>query len=582
MVANFANTNVISLDLETTGLNPLDSRIIVCQIGFGDHEYVIDTRKVDITPILPFLASNKWLKIIFGAKFETKFFLHYHDTQINNTFDCFLAERIIYPDNLWNNSFEDLAKKYLDVTLDKKVRKSFLTTKGDFTDRQKKYAAEDVQYLFPLWEKQKKLLEEKGQVKISELEFPVATVVADMELTGVPINVEKWRGKIINYNKELEESRQRMFGILFDDNNILDEQLGMFERAAINIQSQPKMLDALQKLGLDIDKTDERTLERHKHPAAQELLKYRKLQKIISAYGDSIIAKVHPFSGRIHADFKQLGTETGRFSCKEPNLQQMPEEFRECFTGDGDYLIVGADYSQIELRILAEISGDKALSAAFISGFDVHSATAALMFNIPLSDVSKEQRFAAKTINFGIMYGMGIPKLMDSLNVENNKNKQPLVNIRQVQAIQYRYKQAYRQATDWLESAGKRAIREGVSETMYGRKRYYERPQSSLDRKAYERQLAGIERQGANSPIQGTSADITKLAMIDLYANLKDYGFRAHIIIQIHDEIVLLAHKTQVETIKNLVVESMMTSAQRILTHVPIKVDSYIADSWKK
>ncbi len=583
MVADFDRYDTVSIDLETTGLNPIDSRILLCQIGFGQHEYVIDCRKVSLDPILPFLTSFKWKKLIFNAKFEEKFFLYNYKIEFKNTFDCFLAERVLYPDNMWGNSFEDLAKKYLDVELDKKVRQSFLAVgNGSFTERQIKYAAEDVQYLFPVYELQKTALEEKQLTKVAELEFPVANVVASMELTGVPIDVPKWRSKIIKYNGELEESRQKLFKILFDDNSILDEQLGMFERAGVNIKSQPQMLGALNKLGIDVDQTDERTLEKIKHPAAQELLAYRKIQKIISAYGESILEKIHPFTGRIHADFKQLGTETGRFSCKVPNLQQMPEEFRECFIGGNDYLIVGADYSQIELRILAEISGDPALTSAFVSGFDVHSATAALMFNVPLDTVTKEQRFAAKTINFGIMYGMGVNKLMDSLNVEAKKNGQKTMNIRQVQSLHYRYKQAYRKATDWLESAGKRAIREGVSETMYGRKRYYERPVSSVDHDAFTKKMKGIERQGANSPIQGTSADITKLAMIDLHSTLTEYGYPANIIIQIHDEIVVLAHKSQAENVKECVVDSMMASAKRILTTVPVQVDSYVANAWKK
>jgi DNA polymerase-1 len=302
----------------------------------------------------------------------------------------------------------------------------------------------------------------------------------------------------------------------------------------------------------------------------------------MDAYGENIIEKIHPFTGRIHADFKQLGTETGRFSCKDPNLQQMPKAFRECFISGEGYVFVGADYSQIELRILADVSGDDALSAAFKSGADVHVATAASMFNIPYADVTEEQRFAAKTLNFGIMYGMGVGKLMDSLNVEAEKTGQPKVNIRQVQAILIRYKKTYRKATMWLESAGRKALREGVSETMYGRKRFYTRPISSLDRELYDKTLKGIERQGANSPIQGTCADITKIAMLSLYNNLKEYGYRGNIVLQVHDEIVVLAHKTQAEPIKELVVESMMVAAESILKNIPIKVDAYISEIWKK
>lgn len=582
MVAQFDNFDTVGLDLETTGLSPIDSRILLCQIGFGEIEYVINVLKVSLDPLLPFLVSNKWKKLIFNEKFEAAFFLYKYGIPINNTFDCFLAEKVLRPDSL-NNSFEDVAMRYLGVQLDKKVRKSFIGKKtAGFSEKQIKYAAEDVQYLFPLYEQQKAKLAEDNLTEVAELEFSVAPVVASMEITGVPVDAAKWRDKIRHYEKELADSREHMFEILFDDNNVLDEQMGLFERDALNLRSQPQLLKALQKIGLDIESTDEREISLVDHPAAKELLHYRGVQKIISAYGYSLLEKIHPFTGRLHAEFQQLGTETGRFSCKNPNLQQMPKEFRECFISGDDYDFVGADYSQIELRILAQASRDPLLMAAFNSGHDVHSATAASMFNIPLASVTPEQRFAAKTLNFGMMYGMGVNKLMDSLNTEALKTGSPTLNIRQVQSIHFKYKQAYKKATDWLERAGQRAIRQGVSETLYGRKRTYRRPASSLDRKQYERQLKGIHRQGANSPIQGTSADITKLAMVNLHNELEDFGFKGKIVLQVHDEIVVLAHKKQSEAIKSLVVESMTRSARQLLTEVPVVVDTYINEIWKK
>lgn len=583
MVADFENFDTFAIDLETTGLNPVDSRILLCQIGFGDKDYVIDARKVDLAPLLPFLQSKRWKKLLFNAKFENTFFQHFYQTELFNVFDCFLAERVIYPDNKWGNSFEDLALKYLNVQLDKAVRKSFPKVRnGEFSERQKKYAAEDVQYLFPLWREQAKLLEEKKLSRVAELEFELASVTASMELTGVQIDVPRWRGKVKEYENRKEESRQRMFSILFDDNNVMDEQMGMFERSPINLKSQPKLLDALRKIGLDIDNTDERTISQIDHPAARELLVYRKAQKVIDAYGESVLEKIHPFTGKIHAEFQQLGTETGRYSCKHPNLQQMPKEFRECFIAGKNYVFVGADYSQIELRILAEISNDPKLVAAFKSGHDVHKSTASFMFNVPQDSVTEDQRFQAKTLNFGIMYGMGPPKLMDTLNTEAERNGQPKINVRQAQAILNRYKATYRRATNWLDQVGTRALREGYAETLYGRKRFFNRPKDNLDENSYKKQISAISRQGANTPIQGTSADITKLAMLNLHRELKDFGFRGKIVLTVHDEIVVLAHKTQAESIKELVTDSMTRSAEQIIKSVPIKVDPYIAEIWKK
>jgi DNA polymerase I-like protein with 3'-5' exonuclease and polymerase domains len=356
----------------------------------------------------------------------------------------------------------------------------------------------------------------------------------------------------------------------------------MFERRAINLDSPKQIKEALLKLGIDVDSTNEREISLLNHPVATELLNYRGLQKILSSYGKSFLDKVHPFTGRIHSDFQQLGTETGRFSCKDPNLQQMPAEFRECISSS-DHLIVGADYANIELRILAEISGDSALTHAFASGVDPHKSTASLMFNVPIDSVSKEQRFIAKTINFGISYGMGTKKLMDMLNAEAYKNKMPSLKFPQVQDIMNRYHKTYGKATRWLFDAGNLAFRRGYSETLYGRKRFYIRPDpNAMPEKEYDNQVAAIKRKGANSVIQGTNADITKIAMIDLHHDLYDAGFKANIIIQVHDEVVVLARKDQAEAVKIVVQDSMNRSATKIIKNVPIKTDAYIAEGWKK
>ena len=372
-----------------------------------------------------------------------------------------------------------------------------------------------------------------------------------------------------------------MLDILYGSGKI-DEQIGLFERGGINISSPKQMKEAFNKLGIDVDNTNEREIALIDHPAAVELLNYRGLDKILTSYGGSFLDKIHPFTGRIHADFKQLGTETGRFSCREPNLQQMPEEFRECVLLD-DWVIVGADYSQIELRILAELSGDKNFIEAFTSGEDLHKSTAALMFGIPLDSVTKEQRFMAKSINFGIAYGMGPGKLMDTINSEAHRTGGKMHTFPEVIVMFERYKHTYKQVNNWLQQAANKAFMTLESETMYGRKRFYNRPdQNTLEPKEYDRQVGAIKRRGSNSPIQGTNADITKLAMLNVHNNLEEGGYRAKIIIQVHDEIVVLAHKRQAEQVKEVVLSSMIESAEKILKKVPVRADAYINSFWRK
>lgn len=544
-------------------------------------EYVIDVSSVSLGPLLPYLEQPRWRKVIQNSKFERRFFLNKYGIPINNVFDTQIAEQLLRPDG-FGFGLDDLAKKYLGRTMDKMIRKQFFERKKFvLTEEQVKYAAEDVEVLLPIMEQQKDQLEKHGMMQLAEMEFALAQVVASMEEEGTPIDKDKWVSKIRAYEIEHEVSRLKMLDILYGSGKI-DEQMGLFERGGINISSPKQLLEAFQKIGIDVEKTNEREISMIDHPAAVELLNYRGLDKILTAYGASFLDKIHPFTGRIHADFRQMGTETGRFACREPNLQQMPEEFRECVTLD-DWVIVGADYSQIELRILAELSGDKNFIAAFASGADLHKSTASLMFGIPIDSVTKEQRFIAKSINFGIAYGMGPGKLMDTINTEAHKTGGKQHTFPEVIQMFERYKASYKEANRWLQEASNKAWMNLESTTMYNRKRFYNRPDpEALSEKDYSAQVGGIKRKGANSPIQGTNADITKLAMLNVHNNLEEGGYRGKIIIQVHDEIVVLAHKRQAEEIKKVVVDSMVESAGLLLKKVPIKADAYTHPFWKK
>ena len=578
MVAAFSNYDTFGCDTETTGLSPLDSRLLLMQISFIDRSYVINAG-LDLSPLMPFFSSNKWLKIFHNAKFDTKFILYNYKVKTHNIFDTQIAEQLILSEpGFTSTSLKTLALKYLGITLDKDIRQSFIDMKpGEmFTDEQLGYAAQDSDVLFGIMAKQKEKIEEYGLGKVAALEFELAPVVGAMELTGVPVDTEKWKNIIEVYRGKHEESRLKMHDELFNDGKI-DEQMGLFVRDAINLNSPKQMVEAFQKIGIDTDKTDERTISLINHPAAQELLRYRELQKIMTSYGSSFLDKIHPFTGRIHADYQQMGTATGRFACKNPNLQQMPGEFRECVSEKG-YQIVVADYANIELRILAELSGDEALTSAFLSGEDPHKGTAALMFDIPIDTVTKDQRFIAKTINFGICYGMGPNKLMDMLN--KGKTGKEVLGFQKVSGMMKRYKVTYAKANQWLQDAGNLAYRRSYSETMLGRRRWYERP--SNNEPDWEGQVASVKRQGANSPIQGTNADITKLAMLNLYHDLETYGIDADIILQVHDEIGVLAHNRDAKAVQEIVETSMMESAQTLLKNVPVKVDCFVSDIWKK
>ena len=442
---------------------------------------------------------------------------------------------------------------------------------------------------------QVKELAAKKLTHIAELEFEVVNSVAAMELAGVPIDKQKWLSTISDYAKEHEESRRKVISILFDQpEDKFEQQLGLFGEDSASyptgvkysskfINSPDQLKEAFSRLGIDLDSTEEEVLALINHPAAEELLVYRGLQKLMTSYGErSILDKIHPFTGKIHPEWKQIGTETGRFSCKEPNMQQIPEKLRACVGGLEDWVVLGSDFSQMELRILAQESKDPILMDAFQTGKDIHTATACTMFNLTPDKVTKEQRYTAKTLNFGITYGMGVTKFENMMNAEAKKEGYAKLTTEQAYALIDRYKETYKVASRYLEQQGLFALREGFVSTRFGRKRFFKPPNTTLPPKRYKAQVGAIKRAGANMGIQGCNADITKIAMAKIYDELREYGYRANIILQVHDEIGVLAHKSQAETIQPIITNAMIQAGQRIIPDIPVKVDSYISDYWAK
>ena len=568
----------------------------MCQFGFPDDtQFVIDTRNLELKSVLRYLESNKWKKLFFNGKFEGTFFYHYFDTPINNVFDAQVVERIINPSSLGDVSLEDVVMKYCDVKLDKETRKSFYGGQaGPFTEKQINYGADDVKYLFSIYEQQSAVLKEKQSEHIADLENALVTVVALMEVVGVPVDANKWKEILKDYIIEHEESRQRLLAILLDkpeeDFQPVGTQQTLFGGeettllpTSLNLNSPAQLKVAFKRLGIDLKSTDNQVISLIRHPAAEELVKYRELQKLISSYGqESFLDKIHPFTGRIHPNWRQLGAETGRFSCRAPNMQQIPEKLRKAIGGEKDWVLLGADFSQMELRILAQESKDPVLVEAFTTGKDIHTTTATVMFDTPAEKVTKEQRYAAKTLNFGITYGMQVKKFTDMMNAEAKKEGKKPITIAQASNLMDKYRATYRVANRYLDSIGQFALTQGYVETRFGRKRWFHPVDTRLDPRKYAAQIASIKRAGANMPIQGTNADITKMAMIDIHNELRSYGFKASIILQVHDEIVLLVHKSQVESIKPIIVNAMINAGKTLLPDIPVIVEPYVSNYWPK
>jgi DNA polymerase-1 len=401
-----------------------------------------------------------------------------------------------------------------------------------------------------------------------------------MELKGVYVNLEKWHEILKNLEKKRDEYAKQFQDLVrpyYKNGN----QTDLFGDPvdALNMNS-PVQLMALfnDKLGLSIPSTGAAILETLRHPVAQALSDYRGYEKLLSAFGDTLLSKVNRVTGRLHPDFMQMGTATGRFSCKEPNLQQIPRNseeapFRECFNPAPGYKLVTADYSSFEMRILADLSGDEKMITALKNDLDIHSYTASLMFNKPYSDDFKklypDLRQIAKPIGFGLMYGMGSVGLASQLKAEPEEAKDYID----------KYFQSYPSVQKFLDGLARDAVRRGWSSTPSGRKRWYNLPEKTDVE--YRKKLSNIERQAKNHPIQGTNADAIKYALVFLNERLKKEGVDGAITHTVHDEIVCEVREDQAQDWSLIQSQEMVRAGELFIKKVPVVSEPFVGDVWE-
>ena len=418
--------------------------------------------------------------------------------------------------------------------------------------------------VFELYSVMKELIENEGNDHLLyDIELPLAIVLADMEITGVKVDIDG----IGEYKNELSELA-----------DMLKERIYYFAGEEFNIDSHKQLGEILfTKLGLPVYKknktgfsTDAEVLNklRGKHEIIDDIIDYRQVSKLISTYTDGLITLADD-QKRIHSIFNQTGTSTGRLSSAEPNLQNIPvktelgRRFRQYFVPkDDNYVIIDADYSQIELRLLAHISNDEAMISAFANGEDIHTSTAARVFNVSKEEVTQELRKRAKAVNFGIVYGIGEYSLSEDLGISMSQAKKYIES----------YLAGYPNVNKYLNDIKETAKESGYVTTLYGRKRYI--PELAASNK----NLRNFgERVAMNSPIQGTAADIIKLAMINTYKRLKSEGLDARIILQVHDELLLEAHADCADIALTLLREEMENV---ISLKVPLDVEAHIGKNW--
>ena len=558
---------MIGLDTETTGLDPHTSRLRLLQLATEQNSYIFDCFRLSreqLAPLLEVIAADQPIKIAHNAKFDWKFLARHLGVQMTGVFDTYLGSVLAAAgDENERHGLEPVVSRYLNQQLNKDAQLS--NWGGELSQHQLEYAARDAQVLLPLREKLQARLEELDLLVTAELEFAAVPAIAGMELVGVYLDVDRWRAlldKMTVQRDAVADELQQILGAGALQMNLFGEP------EPVNLDSPAQVKDALARIGIEVEDTREWTLGKlaADHAVVARLLEYRGLSKNLSSFGANILEYINPATGRLHADFRQLGTPTGRITTSSPSLQQIPHtaEYRSCFRAPAGRKLIVADYSQIEMRILADFSADIALLKAFDSGADLHRTTASQMFGVPLADVSPRQRESAKGLNYGLVYGMGAEGLAGRIGS----------TIKEAEGLIERYFLAYSGVAHWLHEAAETAVRERTARTASGRMWKFKLDPSD------RAEQAALRRVGKNAPIQGTSSDIFKRSMRLLNDSLQ--GLNAQIVNSIHDELVVECDITIAEEVKEIVRHEMIAGAKEFLRRVPVEVEAVISDAWLK
>lgn len=542
-------------DTETTGLNPLTSSLVGISICIEAHTaYWIPNQSWVLEELRPLFANEKIAKIGQNIKFDI-LVLTVAGVQVRGLLlDTMIIDYLLYAEGS-RHSMDAMARKYLNynpVSIESLIGKGArqLTMDRVAPHLIAEYAAEDADITMQLYNALWPKLEELGLTKLYfEIEEPLIYVLAQIEMTGVYIDPEILGESAAALNLqalEIEQQIRQIAGI--ETLNINSpKQLGevLFEK--LKIIDKPKLTKTKQY------KTDEETLQSlsDKHPIIELILEYRGIRKLLSTYIEALPELINPRTHRVHTSFNQAVTATGRLSSTNPNLQNIPireaagRQIRRAFTAQQGNILIGADYSQVELRIMAHLSQDHNLLEAFRNGEDIHTATAAKIYGIETSEVTSEQRRRAKTANFGIIYGISVFGLSQRLDISRAEAKELIDG----------YFKLYPGVRLYMDRVIEQARERGYVETLYSRRRYLE---DITSRNAIARGLA--ERNAINAPIQGSAADIMKLAMIRTARALE--GIKARIILQVHDELLIEAPLEESEAVSIILAREMANAAQ--------------------
>jgi DNA polymerase I-like protein with 3'-5' exonuclease and polymerase domains len=557
------SAEVVGVDIETTDLSPRDGRVRLLQLATPDETFVVDVFETgDLAPLKEVLEEGP-VKVLHNSKFDYAFLRSEHGISLSPIFDTMLAAQLLGGgDQGPSYSLEAVAERHAGLEVDKSARGEDWSSK--LSEAQIEYAARDAAILLPLRERLSEELEEEKLVRVSSIEFQAAAAIAEMELAGIKLDVARWKELENTVRRRRDEAALTLDAQFPEPEGMLPlEGLG----PRLNLNSPQQITDAFRSLGIELSDTKVWTLLKVDHPAAKLLLEYRELQKKLGTYLETYPNFVHEKTGRIHANFLQCRVPTGRLACTSPNIQQIPheDEFRRCFVAEEGNVLVIADYSQIELRILAEVSGDPAFVQAFRERDDLHRVTAATMFGVEMDEVTKEQRSAAKRINFGLMYGRGPKSLSAQLGTDEERAR----------GLIDEYFANYPKVRRYLQGTAARAMKTRRLRTLSGRIRKFG-DTSNLG----SAEKGAMRREAMNFPIQGASADIAKLALAYVREELE--GLDARLINCIHDEFVVECAEEIAPKVAECAKVAMNRAGEEILEKVPVEVEVAISREWRK
>ena len=567
----------VCFDTETTSTNALDAEIVGLSLSFNEGEafYIpMPAEREKATTRLELLReifeNEETEKVGQNIKYDITILANYGIEVKGKLFDTMIAHYILQPELY--HGMDYLAEIYLNYETIKieeligEKGKNQKNMRDVPVDKVCDYACEDADVTFKL----KNILE--GEIKkegLEELfyniEMPLVHVLAYMERNGARIDTVALKETSTLFSKRLADIEQEIYSLAGEPFNIASpRQVGDILFGKLKIVDKPKKT----KTGQYVTSEDVLAQLQNRHPIVKSILQYRGLKKLLSTYIDALPSLVSPRSGKIHTSYNQTVTATGRLSSSNPNLQNIPirdedgKEVRKAFVPDDGCLFLSADYSQIELRIMAHLSGDKNMIDDFRSGYDIHAATAAKIYKKPIEEVTKDERRKAKTANFGIIYGISVFGLAERMNVDRKEAKELIEN----------YFETYKGVYEYIEKCKQEAKANGYVETIFHRKRYLP------DINSHNAVVRGYaERNAVNAPIQGSAADIIKVAMINIYRRMKAENMRSTMILQVHDELNFNIVPTERDAMQKLVIEEMQNAFSM---SVPLIADYGWGNNW--